>query len=124
MAVSALGQPVLSLRDIHKVYQTGDVEFQALGGVSLDIHAGEMVALMGPSGSGKTTLMQIIGLLDRPSQGSYHLAGRDVTSLTENERAEARNRDRLRVSGLPPAAAPEPAGKRRGAADLRGRADA
>jgi putative ABC transport system ATP-binding protein len=61
--------------------------------VSLEVREGEMVALMGPSGSGKTTLMQIIGLLDRPDGGHYRLRGTDVTDLTENERAEARNRE-------------------------------
>lgn len=85
--------PVVDIRDVRKVYETGDVVFEALKGVSVQINQGEMVALMGPSGSGKTTLMQIIGLLDRPSSGAYHLAGRDVTLLSENERAEARNRD-------------------------------
>ncbi|WP_045235015.1 ABC transporter ATP-binding protein [Deinococcus pimensis] len=84
---------VLSLRAVEKTYLTGDVEFQALRGVDLDVRAGEMLALMGPSGSGKTTLMQIIGLLDRPTEGTYLLGGRDVTDLTENERAEARNRE-------------------------------
>ena len=88
-----MAPPVVSLENVSKVYQTGEVEFQALRGVSLDIHAGEMVALMGPSGSGKTTLMQIIGLLDRPSLGRYVLGGRDVTGLSENERAEARGRE-------------------------------
>ena len=82
---------VLELQDITKSYTMGELEFQALKGVSLEIGAGEMVALMGPSGSGKTTMMQIIGLLDRPTSGSYFLRGQDVTTLTENERSEARN---------------------------------
>lgn len=85
--------PVVDIRDVRKVYEQGDVIFEALKGVSVQIAQGEMVALMGPSGSGKTTLMQVIGLLDRPSSGSYRLAGRDVTTLSENERAEARNTD-------------------------------
>ncbi|MBB6018021.1 ABC transporter ATP-binding protein [Deinococcus radiopugnans] len=85
--------PVVDLRGIRKVYEQGDVVFEALKGVDVQIGQGEMVALMGPSGSGKTTLMQIIGLLDRPSAGSYALGGRDVTTLSENERAEARNTD-------------------------------
>lgn len=83
--------PVVDIRDVRRVYEQGDVVFEALKGVSVQIGQGEMVALMGPSGSGKTTLMQIIGLLDRPSSGTYHLGGQDVTALTENERAEARN---------------------------------
>ena len=82
---------VLELTDITKTYAMGELEFQALKGVSLRIDAGEMVALMGPSGSGKTTMMQIIGLLDRPSSGRYLLRGADVTTLTENQRSEARN---------------------------------
>ncbi|WP_051935528.1 ABC transporter ATP-binding protein [Deinococcus sp. YIM 77859] len=90
---TTLAPPVVDLRDIRKTYAQGDVVFEALRGVSLQIRQGEMVALMGPSGSGKTTLMQLIGLLDRPSAGTYHLGGRDVTTLSENERAEARNRE-------------------------------
>lgn len=86
-------KPVVSLEGIRKVYRMGEIEFEALKGVSLEVAQGEMVALMGPSGSGKTTLMQIIGLLDRPTAGSYFLAGEDVTALSENERAEARNRE-------------------------------
>lgn len=85
--------PLVDLRGVRKTYAQGDVVFEALRGVSLQIGQGEMVALMGPSGSGKTTLMQIIGLLDRPTRGTYHLGGRDVTTLTENERAAARNRE-------------------------------
>jgi putative ABC transport system ATP-binding protein len=88
-----MSRAILELSKITKMYRTGDLEFQALKGVDVQIHQGEMVALMGPSGSGKTTLMQIIGLLDRPSGGSYWLRGRDVTELSENERAEARNTD-------------------------------
>jgi putative ABC transport system ATP-binding protein len=86
-------KPVVSLEGIRKVYRMGEIEFEALKGITLEIGEGEMVALMGPSGSGKTTLMQIIGLLDRPTAGRYMLAGEDVTTLTENERAEARNRE-------------------------------
>ena len=85
--------PVISLRDIRRSYEIGENEFQALRGVDFDIRQGEFVALMGPSGSGKTTLMHLIGLLDRPSSGQYLLGGRDVTDLTENERAEVRNRE-------------------------------
>ena len=84
---------ILELQNIIKKYYLADEEFQALKGVSLTIQRGEMVALMGPSGSGKTTLMQIIGLLDAPSDGAYQLRGRDVTTLNENERARARNLD-------------------------------
>ncbi|PNY79696.1 ABC transporter ATP-binding protein [Deinococcus koreensis] len=83
--------PLVDIRQVGKVYETGDLVFEALRGVSVQIAQGEMLALMGPSGSGKTTLMQIIGLLDRPSAGQYLLGGRDVTTLSENERAGARN---------------------------------
>ncbi|WP_043804103.1 ABC transporter ATP-binding protein [Deinococcus gobiensis] len=88
---SAAAGAVVDLRGVRKVYEQGDVVFEALKGVDVQIGQGEMVALMGPSGSGKTTLMQVIGLLDRPSEGAYFLGGRDVTTLSENERAEARN---------------------------------
>jgi len=85
--------PILSLQNIRKVYKMGELEFEALGGVSVDIFEGEMVALMGPSGSGKTTLMQIIGILDKATTGRYLLRGRDVTDLNENERSSVRNRE-------------------------------
>ena len=84
--------PVLRLDQVTKAYGAGDSAFWALKGVSFDIYEGEMVALMGPSGSGKTTLMNIIGILDRQSDGHYLLGGEDVTDLNEKRRAEVRNR--------------------------------
>lgn len=84
--------PVLSLADVTKVYRSGSLEVSALGGVSLDVQAGEYVAVMGPSGSGKSTLMHIIGCLDVPTAGSYHLAGEDVSAMSEDDLAEVRNR--------------------------------
>jgi putative ABC transport system ATP-binding protein len=85
------GAPVVSLRDIKKIYQMGDVEVRALRGVSVDIHAGEMVAIMGPSGSGKSTLMNIIGCLDVPSEGWYEIDGKDVSRLKDDQLAAIRN---------------------------------
>jgi putative ABC transport system ATP-binding protein len=83
--------PLIVVRDVHKVYQTGDVEVRALNGVSLDVESGEFVAIMGSSGSGKSTLMNILGCLDRPTLGSYVLAGREVANMRKDELAEIRN---------------------------------
>ena len=82
---------VIQLQDIHKTYQTGDVEVQAVRGVTLAISQGEFVALMGASGSGKSTLMNIIGCLDRPTKGKYSLDGIDVSQLSRDELADIRN---------------------------------
>jgi putative ABC transport system ATP-binding protein len=84
--------PVIELTGARKTYRTGSIEFEALRGVHLRITEGEYVAIMGPSGSGKSTLMNIIGCLDVLTQGSYALAGEDVSELDEVELAEIRNR--------------------------------
>jgi putative ABC transport system ATP-binding protein len=83
--------PLIHLTDIRKVYDLGEVKVEALRRVSLTIEPGEYVALVGPSGSGKSTLMNILGCLDRPTSGSYILAGREVADLSSDERALVRN---------------------------------
>jgi putative ABC transport system ATP-binding protein len=81
---------VIEARDLTKVYGRGENRVEALTGVNMNVELGEWIAIMGPSGSGKSTLMNLIGLLDRPTSGSYKLNGRDVSSLRGSELARAR----------------------------------
>jgi putative ABC transport system ATP-binding protein len=83
---------VIRLKDIYRVYASGDNRVHALKGVSLSVEAGEFLAIMGPSGSGKTTLMNIIGALDRPTRGEYELDGIKVSAMADNDLAAVRNR--------------------------------
>ena len=82
---------LIELKDVRKVYQLGEVEVVALQGATVTIERGEYVALVGPSGSGKSTLMNTLGCLDRPSSGSYKLAGKELVNLSRDARAAIRN---------------------------------
>jgi putative ABC transport system ATP-binding protein len=84
--------PLLRVRDLVKTYQVGDVPVRALRGVTLDIDAGEFVAVVGPSGSGKSTFMHIAGCLDRPTSGQYFLDGQDVSQMSRDALAAVRNK--------------------------------
>jgi putative ABC transport system ATP-binding protein len=88
----AQAECVIRLDGVHKYYHLGDFQVHALRGITLDVHAGEFVAVMGASGSGKSTLMNIIGCLDKPSRGSYLLDGVDVSQMEKAELARLRNR--------------------------------
>jgi putative ABC transport system ATP-binding protein len=88
----SMSEPLIQIRDLWKIYDLGDIQVQALRGVSVDIGTGEFVAVMGASGSGKSTFMNIIGCLDRPTRGTYRLSGQDVSHLSPDARAEIRNR--------------------------------
>lgn len=83
---------MIKIADLVKIYDTGKVKVAALRGITLDVSEGEFVAIMGPSGSGKSTLMNIVGCLDRPTRGSYALAGEEVGDKNDNQLAEIRNR--------------------------------
>jgi putative ABC transport system ATP-binding protein len=86
------GVPLIEISDVTKTYRMGDVDVNALNGVSFNVEEGELVAIMGASGSGKSTLMNILGCLDRPTSGSYRLAGDEVSGLDREALAETRNR--------------------------------
>ncbi len=82
---------VIKIEKVTKTYSMGEVEVYALQGINLEITKGEFVAIVGPSGSGKSTLMHMIGLLDRPTSGKVYLQGKNVSELTQDERASLRN---------------------------------
>jgi putative ABC transport system ATP-binding protein len=88
-----VADPLIEVRDLWRVYELEGSSVPALRGVSLDVARGEHIAIMGASGSGKSTFMNVIGCLDRPTRGTYRLAGRDVSETSADERAEIRNRE-------------------------------
>ena len=87
-----MSDSVLSLRGITKFFGEGDAQLQVLMGIDLEVRRGEFVAIMGPSGSGKSTLLNILGCLDRPTDGEYFLEGENVADLSDNRLSEIRNR--------------------------------
>jgi len=84
---------LIEVRDLWKTYVMGDEEIHALRGLSINIEAGEYVAIMGPSGSGKSTLMNLIGCLDTPTKGSYTLNGKEVAAMNDDDLARIRNEE-------------------------------
>ena len=88
--MGTMGEPLIRLQGIKKVFYTDEVETHALSDVHLEIAQGEYIAIAGPSGCGKTTLLSILGLLDTPSEGGYILDGRPVAGLDSAERARVR----------------------------------
>jgi putative ABC transport system ATP-binding protein len=85
-------KPVIRLENVYKTYDLGEIQVQALRGVSLEVRQGEFVAVMGPSGSGKSTIMNILGCLDRPTKGHYYLDGVDVSGMSKTQLAGIRNK--------------------------------
>jgi putative ABC transport system ATP-binding protein len=84
---------LITIRDLHRVYEVGSEKVHALNGVDLDIEQNEYLAIMGPSGSGKSTMMNIIGCLDTPTSGSYSLKGKEIARLDDDELARIRNQE-------------------------------
>jgi putative ABC transport system ATP-binding protein len=87
-----MSTPVVHVSGVRKTYRSGSIEFEALRGIDMAIEEGEYVAVIGPSGSGKSTLMNLLGCLDIPTEGTYLLGGEDVSTMSEAQLAEVRNR--------------------------------
>jgi len=85
--------PLISVKDLHKIYQVGTQTVPAVQGIDLEVNRGEHLAVMGPSGSGKSTLMNMLGCLDTPTRGTYFLNGTEVSTLSDDQLAEIRNRE-------------------------------
>ncbi len=86
-------EPIVSMRDIQKIYRMGEEDHQVLKGISFSVEKGEFVAILGPSGSGKSTLMNILGCLDTPTKGEYILHGRRIQELDEEDLAAVRSKE-------------------------------
>ena len=84
---------IIKTENLVKEYDVGSQKVRALDGINLSVERGEFISIMGPSGSGKTTLMNIIGCLDTPTKGTYHLNSKSVSDLTEDELANIRNEE-------------------------------
>jgi len=91
--MTAASRTVIRTENLWKIYQMGKQEVRALCGVTITVESNEFLAIMGPSGSGKSTLMNLLGCLDTPSRGEYHLNGRPVSEMNENELAHTRNQE-------------------------------
>jgi lipoprotein-releasing system ATP-binding protein len=85
--------PFIRARDLSKVYRSGDANLVVFEHLDLDVYRGEMLALVGESGAGKSTLLHLLGGLDRPSEGTIYYEGREISGLSDSERADFRNRD-------------------------------
>lgn len=88
----SVGDAIIRMRGIHKIFQVGEIEVRALRGIDLDISEGSFEAIMGPSGSGKSTMLNILGCLDRPTKGQYFLGGEDVSQMDDDTVSEIRGR--------------------------------
>jgi putative ABC transport system ATP-binding protein len=87
------GAIVIEIENVTKLYKMGEEIVHALRGVDLNVHRNEYLAIMGPSGSGKSTLMNMLGCLDTPTSGKYHFSGKNVSTMTDDELADIRNRE-------------------------------